>query len=178
MLEWVPLKGFDETHAINKKGEVKSLKRVIYNAGSGAYYEKPEKVLTPSLNHPKGYLKYQLHSNGKTYQRYVHRLLYETFIGDIPEGYEINHIDENNLNNDLSNLECVTPLQNKHHGTRISRCAKGHERPVLMEFEDGSVERFDSAARLSKKYPKYLRNGVGSAVASGKPYKGVRFFRG
>lgn len=177
MNEWAPLKGFEETHAISLNGEVKSLSRVIYNAGSGAYYEKPERILKASLNHASGYLKVPLRVNGKTFQRYIHRLLYETFVGDIPEGYEINHIDEDNLNNDLSNLECVTPIQNKHHGTRIARCAKGHEKPVIIEFEDGSTEYFDSATKLSKKYPKYLRGNVSTALTTGKPYKGVRFFR-
>lgn len=178
MTNWAPLKGFEETHAINLKGEVKSLSRVIYNPGTGAYYKKPERILKASLNHPSGYLKVPIRVNGKTSQKYIHRLLYETFVGDIPEGYEINHIDEDNLNNNLSNLECVTPIQNKHHGTRIARCAKGHEKPVVIEFEDGSLEYFDSATKLSKKYPKYLFSNVCQAVKNGKPYKGARFFRG
>lgn len=178
MTNWVPLKGFESTHEISSDGEVKSLSRVIYNSGIGSYYENPEKVLKPTLNHAKGYLKVGIRVNGKNHQRYIHRLLYETFVGDIPEGYEINHIDEDNLNNDLSNLECVTPIQNKHHGTRITRCAKGHEKPVIIEFEDGSTEYFDSATKLSKKYPKYLFSNVCQAVKNGKPYKGARFFRG
>lgn len=45
----------------------------------------------------------------------VHRLVYETFIGEIPDGYEIDHI--NNIRNDnrLSNLRCVTHTENMNN---------------------------------------------------------------
>ena len=42
----------------------------------------------------------------------LHRLLYETFIGPIPEGAQIDHIDGNRANNDLSNLRVVNQSEN------------------------------------------------------------------
>ena len=60
--------------------------------------------------------------------RLLHKLIYEAFIGDVPEGKQINHIDENKANNLIlfdtqgnitySNLEAVTPRENCNHGTR------------------------------------------------------------
>lgn len=44
----------------------------------------------------------------KRYNRYVHRIIWETFNGPIPKGQEINHIDHVKSNNKLSNLELVT----------------------------------------------------------------------
>jgi hypothetical protein len=35
----------------------------------------------------------------------------------------VNHIDENPLNNELSNLEWVTPKENVNHGTALERRA-------------------------------------------------------
>lgn len=43
---------------------------------------------------------------------YVHRLVYRTFVGVIPSGKEINHIDHNKSNNNIDNLELVTRSEN------------------------------------------------------------------
>lgn len=59
--------------------------------------------------HGYAFIGYQ----GSSY--YVHRLVYETFYGLIPEGFQINHINGNKLDNRLRNLEVVTPSQNLRH---------------------------------------------------------------
>lgn len=43
---------------------------------------------------------------------YVHRLVYEAYMGPIPENLEVDHIDENPHNNNLDNLRLVTRKQN------------------------------------------------------------------
>jgi len=43
----------------------------------------------------------------------LHRDKWEFYNGKIPEGYHIHHKDENPLNNDLSNLECLSKVD--HH---------------------------------------------------------------
>ena len=42
------------------------------------------------------------------YGKRLHRLIYEKHYGKIPEGYHIHHIDGDKLNNEISNLECLT----------------------------------------------------------------------
>lgn len=37
-----------------------------------------------------------------------HRLVYESYYGKIPEGYDIHHIDGDTYNNDINNLECLS----------------------------------------------------------------------
>lgn len=66
---------------------------------------------------PKGYIvfKYQ----GKSFK--LHRLIYEHFIHENIEGYEINHIDGDKKNNSLDNLEKVTGEENILHYRLNSR---------------------------------------------------------
>ena len=59
---------------------------------------------------------------------YVHRIVYEAFVGIIPEGLVINHLDGNKSNNFLGNLEVCTPSENIQHAVRM-----GLTNPVMGE---------------------------------------------
>lgn len=83
---------------------------LIYNDGV-IINSKKGNVLKPSKNQ-KGYLFVELSKNGYSKKFLVHRLVYETYIGIIENGLQINHIDGNKQNNCLKNLEVVTPKQN------------------------------------------------------------------
>ena len=85
------------------------------------------RVVSLDTNH-----EYKPHDNGHGYlsvcversykgevifklREYIHRLVYKTFVGEIPEGYEIHHLDFDKSNNNLSNLKLVTPLENMQY---------------------------------------------------------------
>jgi|SRR6185369_15841220 len=47
---------------------------------------------------------------------FLHRDVWKYYNGDIPEGFEVHHKDHNPLNNDISNLECISEDEHqKHH---------------------------------------------------------------
>lgn len=58
--------------------------------------------------------------------RPLHRAVWELFFGDIPAGCIIHHVDENPANNDIENLQCVTPAEHRriHNEKRIERLEK------------------------------------------------------
>jgi len=56
-----------------------------------------------------------LQEKGVRYTFCEHRCVWVWFNGDIPDGYEINHIDANRSNNRIENLELVTHSENIRH---------------------------------------------------------------
>ena len=57
-----------------------------------------------------------------------------------PNNYkEINHIDENKLNNNINNLEWCTRKYNCNYGTRIKRYSEKNMKPVAQINEKGKV---------------------------------------
>jgi hypothetical protein len=83
---------------------------------SPRYNPSGELRLVKPRTHPSGYLYYGLFKgfgpNKQRLWRRGHRLIYETFVGKIKNGYEIDHIDANKHNNQLSNLRAVTRSEN------------------------------------------------------------------
>lgn len=67
----------------------------------------------------KGYLRVGLMINNKLCTKKVHRLVAITFIPNLENKPQVNHIDGNKSNNNVSNLEWVTQSENKKHAFRI-----------------------------------------------------------
>ena len=63
---------------------------------------------------------------------YLARLKYLTFKGDIPEGFTIDHIDGNTLNNNIRNLRAVPPAINARDGGFLRKLRHKGIRPELF----------------------------------------------
>lgn len=67
----------------------------------------------------------------------VHKLVYETFKGEITEGLEIDHIDRNKHNNNPDNLRLVTKeenLSNRYYNTSFCKKFRNHYGLKETEF--------------------------------------------
>jgi len=94
-----------ENYMVSSRGNVKSMS---YN-GAGR-----ERVMKQSLM-KNGYLFLNLCKESKVKMFYTHQLVAMAFLGHVRCGHrlEVNHIDENKRNNNLSNLELLTQEQHK-----------------------------------------------------------------
>ena len=103
------IRGFP--YLINENGKVIKLIRVIRNR-AGALTYHPAKPLKPNLHNPRKYHRVTLYNGDIRKHLHVHRLVYEAFVGEIPKGYEVDHVDGDKNNNHYSNLEAVTASEN------------------------------------------------------------------
>lgn len=131
---WKDIPGYEGLYQISNFGNVKSLN-----------YNRTGKERIKKTQLCKGYVRAYLCKNSiKTWHR-VHRLVYEAFIGPIPDGMQVNHIDENKQNNRIDNLNLMTPKENMNWGSCNERRAETlkHTKPsksIICE-ETGIIYR-------------------------------------
>lgn len=88
--------------------------------------------------------------NGKATCGLLHRFIYEAVNGPIPEGLQVNHIDENKGNNRIDNLNLMTPKENNNWATHNERVAKAKSNPVGA-YVDGVLKfTFPSTAEAER----------------------------
>src|SRR5690554_7064866 len=75
-----------------------------------------------------GYSQLGVRRDGKTKTLYGHRVMYESFVGPIPEGLHLDHLCRNRACVRPDHLEPVTNKENVHRGLAgpKSRCKRGH----------------------------------------------------
>ncbi len=108
---------FENEYTISENGVVKSKDRLCVDSLGRKRFRKG-KELTPDVAQ-NGYLRVTLAKNGRKKQVYLHRLLAIHFI-DNPKGLpQVNHIDGDKLNNEISNLEWCTVQENTIHAYKL-----------------------------------------------------------
>ncbi|ALM64497.1 HNH endonuclease [Lactococcus phage 936 group phage PhiJF1] len=132
---FVKIEGF-EKYEVSNLGKVRNIK-------SG-------RVLKPWIV-PNGYLMHQLCENNKKKNLLLHRIIATAFIDNPGKKPQVNHIDENKLNNDLSNLEWCTVRENNIHGTRMKRIAKKRSKKVIqLDLNDNVLKEFESTKQAGQ----------------------------
>lgn len=100
-----------------------------------------------------GYLATGLRLEGNRFKtHYVHRIVTQFFIGNIPKGMQVNHIDGNRFNNSADNLEIVSPLENMQNA--VDRGALSGYRRNMAKM---SLEEFRDIRRLLKEGYKHIQ---------------------
>ena len=158
-LTWI--KGFEEEYIITSNGKIFCSidnKRMLKS--------------TPTIKKTKvdkyGYERVMLYKHGKSKLKQVHRLVAEAFIDNPDNLPQVNHKDENKLNNSVDNLEWCDAKYNCNYGTRTERKAKSRQIPILQYTLDGEFVREWESAKQAE------REGGFSAVHICNVLKGKR----
>ena len=162
---WKDIKGFEGIYQASNLGRVKSLSR-FKKGKNGSSVTVKERILKPKIN-SCGYFQVGLFKNsiGKFYM--VHRLVFETFNGSIPEGLQVNHINEIKSDNRLSNLNLMTPKENTNFGTGIERRAKKLSKVVLQFTLEGILIKEYPSTKQVERETGFLQQNI-SNCCNGK----------
>lgn len=182
MEEWKDIEGFEGYYQVSNYGNGRSVERTIKRMSR---WGKMVKVTYPSVELKKckcgKYRKFDLYKNGVYTHRYIHQLVWETFVGKIPEGLEIDHIIpvSEGGGDELSNLRIGTRKDNMHNENtykkyfipcseekkkHISETSKGRHYSPSTEFKKGqNAKRVD---RINEETGEVVNSFESAAIAA------------
>ena len=129
MERWKDIPGYEGLYQVSDQGRVR--------------YKKTGWILKQSKS-KKGYITVTIKDNStKVGFRSVgvHRLVYAAFNDPIPEGMEVNHINQKRDDNRLENLNLLTHKENINWGTGPELRAKAHYKKVYQYDLEGNLIR-------------------------------------
>lgn len=164
---WKDIEGYEGIYQVSNLGRARSVDHITY--GEGRCPEAPKhrkgRILTQRINN-SGYYIINIRQNRRRKNYYVHRLVALAFVPGYFDGAQVNHKDENKLNNRWYNLEWVTRKDNCNYGTRNDRCndwgAKNLWRAVIQYDTEGNVISV-------------YRSIKAASIATGIAYSSIRY---
>ena len=144
--KWLKIDGFNGMYEVSNTGEVRST--VFKN---NRYEIKRYKILKQRLSRT-GYPCVFLRKDGKTYTKQVSRLVVDAFIPNPKNKAEVNHIDNIKTNNNVSNLEWTTRLENIRHSYKNGFRKNNYTEVILFDENKKPLLLFESIKEASKMF--------------------------
>lgn len=162
---WKPVEGA-EGYFVNMEGKVK-----------GRY----GRVLRGTIK--SGYPSFREGKYGRNL--WIHRVVAQAFIGDIPEGLVVNHIDEDKTNANVMNLEICTISHNISHSLASRKPTSKHGKiiedlygwkpipsiPTAMAHPSGRVASLDKHGKLRDRLGTERKSGYCEVKVNGRMYR-------
>ena len=166
--EWKDIIGYEGLYEISNTGKVKS-RKVDELKGSRDGKNK------------SGYERISLSKEGIISKYKIHILVALYFIGERPEGYVINHIDGDKINNNVDNLEYVTTSRNLLHAIELGLKKIGSECSysksiVQMDYCGNDIKTFGCIRECADEL-KLSRHNIASCCRNEAPSCGGFRFR-
>ena len=144
---WKPIKGFENLYEVSDLGRVRSLTRY-------------KKILKPIPN-KFGYGFVTLYKNKKAIRKAVHRIVAETFIPNLENKREVNHISGVKTDNRVCNLEWNTSQENRLHAIKNNLWKHVVKKVKQYDLQGNFIKEWDSMKSA------YLSTGISISCISG-----------
>ena len=153
---WKPVKGYEGIYEVSNIGNVRSLDRSVikYNAltkRDNILHIKGQ-IMKPSIN-KYGYYYLSLSKDGNRKSHLVHRLVAEAFIDNPNNLPQVNHIDENKLNNNVDNLEFITLEDNVKYSL--------NQEIYKLDLDGNIIEKYTSINEAGRQNNMKISNKFG-----------------
>lgn len=171
MTEWRPVVGFP-AYEVSDDGQVRRISDLL--------------AIPRHTANKSGHLRVSLKETTGAYrQRYIHRLVLESFVGACPEGLEACHNDGDGTNNRLDNLRWDTHSSNMydkvkhgvHHHANRSHCPHGHPLDAVKRHGDGTFwqRRCSTCLREANREREAAKWAQVKTCRKGHPFDGVAY---
>lgn len=134
---WQPVPNWEDYYSVSNYGRIKSHSRIIVTKNGSSRQIKGG--ISNSICKTNGYYSATLRKEGKSVTTKLHILVARTFIPNPGNKPFVNHIDGDRLNNNVGNLEWVTPLENIQHAWRIGLTKQNGSDSVLSKLTEEEV---------------------------------------
>jgi len=157
MENWKPIKNYEGLYEVSDTGCVKSLDRKVTDK-NGVIIPIKSRILANSKSkvtkkHPIERYTVELWKNNKRKRSLIHRLVAEAFLPNPLGKPQINHIDGNPKNNNVSNLEWVTNSENVKHAYANGLIKSKNMKPIVgTNLITGKTIYFKSVADAARHF--------------------------
>ena len=179
MEEWRDIDGYEGLYQVSNFGRVKALKKNHIGKGRNQFDDEHLLNLHKIVVWGKERVQVTLCKNGARTYPIVARLVYKAFIGDIPEGLQVNHIDEDPSNNFVENLNLMTPKENSGWGTRnkrISETQRNSEKKskpiVQIDMTTNEIIATYPSVREAERITEFAQSNISNCCNGGYIRKG------
>lgn len=163
---WKPVTGYEEYYEVSSTGVVRRLR--FTNNIVDKLYDEPRilKLRIGSHGYPEAYLR----RDGKAKAVLIHKIVAESFIGPMPEGLEVGHLDGNVTNSHWRNLAYITHAENLRHKGYHAKIARLSETVAKLR---AALERIASCTPvIDGDCPSIARKALAETEAA--PIEGKR----
>lgn len=147
--DWKPITGLIGAYSISSIGRVRSEERTI--EGDRGYRRTfPEKLMKP-LNNGNGYMSVVFWTGNKQKRVYIHRLVAEHFIANPSAKPQVNHLDGDKSNNQISNLAWSTEKENMSHAYSTGLAKSGENCKFSVLKKEDVIEIYSTKGKVNAK---------------------------
>ena len=143
---WKSVVGSENRYEVSNFGNVKSLR---YRGNNDV------KILKPYIS-KQGYKTVAIHKDGKQRTTKIAVLVAMAFLGHLPNYHNkvVDHIDNNQLNDNLSNLQVISTRENtskdKKPNSKNTNIYKAHKKYEVAFYIGGKTVRFGTFKNISE----------------------------